>query len=191
MIKPMHPGGPTKRINGELIELEVPDANMPLGYHPLSYPVNLKEVQLDSLNWRLESYSARISSDQGNVSYTFVNESTNEYFQTIGKKEVTGVEIIKYGTKGCKVKNYKVTTQTQSNRSPVAIAFILDHSGSMGPYRASVMQAYLDSALAEKHPDDEICIVKFDNFVKCSGLTKNLESLRREVRPVYGLNGFG
>jgi Mg-chelatase subunit ChlD len=191
LLVPIGPGGPTKRVKGQLYELEVMDSPKPYGYSAMAAPENLKEVDLDTASWRLESYSARISSDQGSVSYSFVNESKNQYFQTISKREVTGVQIIKAGTKGCKVKNYKVTTQTQSTRTPVAVAFILDHSGSMGQYRAEIMQAYLDSALAFKHPDDEVCIIKFDNFVQKSPLTRDLVTLRREVRPSYGLYGFG
>jgi hypothetical protein len=73
----------------------------------------------------------------------------------------------------------------------MAIAFILDHSGSMGDERANILQAGLDSALQLKNPGDEVTIIKFDNKISQPVTSLNVNELRNAIRPTAGLEGYG
>jgi outer membrane protein OmpA-like peptidoglycan-associated protein len=184
-------GSPTFIKNGTKYESYVADSPPPQNYNVKEKPNQIQKTDLDTSNWKFESYNGRISSDQGSVSYSFYNEKTEAYFNEISKKNIVEIQMLKKGSKGCKVKNYKFSIQSQKDRTPMAIAFVLDHSGSMGDDRASIMQAQLDSALALKHVEDEISIIKFDNFVSQPTTSKDLNIIRNQVRPTYGLSNFG
>lgn len=190
--KPAEAGSPTVIKNGVKYEKLVPeDAKPPIGYTALQAPVLAKKIDTLTTQWKLESFSSSFTSDQGNISYTFYNESNNQYFPEIEKKNIQEIRIIKDSTSGCRVANYKVKIQNQTNRNPMAIAFILDHSGSMGDERADILQAGLDSALRLKNAGDEVTIIKFDNKVSQPVTSMNTEELRRALRPTSGLMGFG
>ena len=168
-------GSPTYKLNGKIAEKPVlNDFTPPYGYKPCVAPIKLttnEAIGSEKTSLDLESYNAKISSKEGNISYTFFDQVNNGYFNEITKKSIVGIKIIQ-DSLSCKVLNYKLTQTVLGKRAPMSIVFLLDHSGSMGDIRANIMQQALDSAINYKRPDDEITIIKFDNFVK-SLITSN------------------
>ena len=162
-------GSPVYMKNGVKAEkVLTEDSKAPVNYIALSKPINgptaIKAKDLGSYD--LESFQANISLDQnGSISYTFFNPTTNEYFSNVTKKSIVGIKIIK-DSMSCKVANYKFTSQINGKREPMSVVFILDHSGSMGDDRANIVQIALDSAINYKHKDDEITLIKFDHETK-------------------------
>ena len=187
-------GSPTYKLNGKLAEKAVDlDASPPANYLPLKKPIQVlaKDIKTTNLaNYDLESYNARISSNEGSICYTFYDPISNSYINEISKKSIVGIKILK-DSLSCKVMNYKFTQTVQGKRNPMSIVFLLDHSGSMGDERANILQEALDSALNYKHPSDEITIIKFDNYVKNLITSKDKNQLRSFLRPTSGLTGFG
>lgn len=187
-------GSPTFKLNGKLAEKVIQnDSKAPSTYFPINTPVavNVKDVKPANLSaYTLESYNAHISSNEGNISYTFYNPITNGYLNDINKKSIVGIKIVK-DSLSCKILNYKLIQTTQAKRNPMSIVFLLDHSGSMGDDRANILQEALDSALSYKHPDDEVTIIKFDNNVKNLITSKDRSQLRSVLRPTSGLTGYG
>ena len=187
-------GSPTYKLNGKLAEkVVVNDATPPANYIACKVPVPVATKDLKSTNlsaFSLESYNARVTSNEGSISYTFYDPISNGYVNEINKKSIVGIRIMK-DSLSCKVMNYKFTQTVQGKRSPLSIVFLLDHSGSMGDDRANILQEALDSAINFKHPDDEITIIKFDNAVKNLITSKDKSQLRSFLRPTSGLSGFG
>jgi flagellar motor protein MotB len=187
-------GSPTYKLNGKLAEKAIEkDATPPSTYLQCKKPVPVVAKDLKTTNlsaYTLESYNARITSNEGSISYTFYDPISNGYINEINKKSIVGIKILK-DSLSCKVMNYKFTQTVQGKRSPMSIVFLLDHSGSMGDDRANIVQEALDSALSYKHPDDEITIIKFDNYVKNLITSKDKNQLRSFLRPTSGLTGFG
>ncbi|KXB97401.1 MAG: hypothetical protein AA908_06985 [Chlorobi bacterium NICIL-2] len=86
---------------------------------------------------------------------------------------------------------YRVAEITSSTALPYSIAFVLDHSGSMGEDRAFALQEYVQELVARKRPQDEFGIVKFDHKVVVESFptSSNTELVNRIQR--IGLKGFG
>lgn len=187
-------GSPTYKLNGKLAEKVVElDALPPANYLPINKPIQILAKDLKKKNmsvYDLESYDARISSNEGSISYTFYDPNSNGYINDITKKSIVGIKILK-DSLSCKVLNYKFIQTIQGKRNPMSIVFLLDHSGSMGDERANILQEALDSALNYKHPSDAITIIKFDNYVKNLITSKDKNQLRSFLRPTSGLSGFG
>ncbi|HPO55671.1 MAG TPA: OmpA family protein [Ignavibacteriaceae bacterium] len=65
------------------------------------------------------------------------------------------------------VKRFRVNEFLDRDRTPMGIVLVLDHSGSMGQYRARKMQEAVTRFIKKyKAPDDRVAIVKFDNNIK-------------------------
>lgn len=86
---------------------------------------------------------------------------------------------------------YRVAEVTSSTALPYSIAFVLDHSGSMGEDRAFALQDYVRKLVTRKRPQDEFAVVKFDHKVVVESFPTqmNTELLNRIQRS--GLKGFG
>jgi flagellar motor protein MotB len=187
-------GSPTYKLNGSLAEKAIAeDVTPPANYYVCKTPAGIPVKNIKSNNltqYKLESYNARISSDEGSISYTFYDPVSNSYVNDINKKSIVGIKILKDSV-SCKILNYKLTQTIQGKRNPMSIVFVLDHSGSMGDERANIAQEALDSAINYKHPEDEVTIIKFDNVVKKLITSKDKNQLRSFLRPTSGLQGFG
>ncbi len=187
-------GSPTYKLNGKLAEKVIEkDATPPENYSQCKKPLAIvaKDIKTTNLSsYSLESYNARITSNEGSICYTFYDPISNGYINEINKKSIIGIKILK-DSSSCKIMNYKFTQTVQGKRSPMSIVFLLDHSGSMGDERANILQEALDSAISYKHPDDEITVIKFDNYVKNLITSKDKNNLRSFLRPTSGLAGFG
>jgi Mg-chelatase subunit ChlD len=187
-------GSPIHIVNGKKAEKVVEkDAQPPSGYYSCKALQEVKakdSKKLDLNSIILESFDARISANEGSISYTFYEPYTNTYFTEINKNAIQGIKIIK-DSLTCKVLNYKLTQTIDAKRAPQSIVFIMDHSGSMGDNRANILQAAVDSAVNYKHPNDEITIIKFDDKVNRLVTSKNLNDIQSALRPLSGLTGYG
>ncbi|MDW8288481.1 MAG: OmpA family protein, partial [Flammeovirgaceae bacterium] len=73
----------------------------------------------------------------------------------------------------------------------LAIALVLDHSGSMGEARAVLLQQGVEALLRNKRPLDSIALIRYDNRAEVfSDLTHHLSNLLSK-NPINGLRGFG
>ena len=187
-------GSPTYTLNGKKAERAVAsDPKAPKTHNTISTPQKqsvskLKEVDLSNVS--LESFDARISSNEGSISYTFSDPSSNLYLSDIKKSDIKSIRIYNDSI-SCKILKYKFTQNVEGIRTPVNIVFLMDHSGSMGDDRANILQMAIDSALNYKHPDDEITLIKFDSRVARLITSKNKAELQGFLRPVSGLENFG
>lgn len=87
------------------------------------------------------------------------------------------------------INKYNLYESSELNKPKIALAFVLDHSGSMGEMRARVMQKAIVDFYQKYSSDIEIYIYKFDNKVERVAVDKNYP-LTEEMF-VEGLDGFG
>ncbi len=75
-----------------------------------------------------------------------------------------------------------------STEEPLAIAIVMDHSGSMGETRVKIVQEQVYSFLKNKiNPKDEIYLIKYDNNVEL--LSYPVHHALNDFRPGF-VNGF-
>ena len=178
--------------NGELIENPIEkDATPPVGHANFNKPVIINQIQENEVGWELGSFNGMLNAENASIQYAMLSKTNNLYFPEIDKNNVFEIRIYKDSTKWCKVVNYKFIRQRVANRPPASIAFLMDHSGSMGSIRADYLQEGLDSAINYKQPNDEIALYKFDNHSLNLITSKDKLLLQQTLRPKNGLDGFG
>ena len=188
------PGSPIIKKNGKKAEkIIILDALPPIGYQALTPSKSVTKAGLNPSilsQCRLDSYNARINSNDGSISYSFYDPASNSYLNDITNKSIISIRIIK-DSLSCKVLNYKFSQTIDGKRKPMSISFVLDHSGSMGDERANIIQEALYMALDSKHIDDEISIFKFDKYANNLINSKDKNALKKVLMPTIGLNGYG
>ena len=89
------------------------------------------------------------------------------------------------------IKDFKVTESTENSNQKIAMAIVMDHSGSMGESRAVVVQQAIENIIKSKSDNDAIALVRYDARVSVeSPLTYNKQELLNKHK-VNGLAGFG
>jgi len=89
------------------------------------------------------------------------------------------------------VKDFEVSEFFGADTLPTAIVLVLDHSGSMGEQRASVLQSAAELYIQNKRTADGIAIIKYDNKVAIeTPLTSDKKRLLKDVK-IEGLRGYG
>jgi VWFA-related protein len=89
------------------------------------------------------------------------------------------------------VKKFTVREVTENERVPIALAIVMDHSGSMGETRAHAIQDGAEIVIDKKKPEDAFALVKYDNHVSVEyPLTKDPARLHEKLKK-NGLDGFG
>lgn len=191
---PNYDSGVTYVKNGQIAEKELKtDAVSPLSHNSISAPVKQSTKSLEGIERAaiiLESFDARISSNESSSSYSFTVPSTNSYISDIKKSDIKSIRIYNDSV-SCKIVKYKFTQTLAETRDPINIVFLMDHSGSMGEDRANILQAAVDSAINYIQPEDEITLIKFDSRAVKLITSKKKSDLQSFLRPVTGLSNFG
>ncbi len=89
------------------------------------------------------------------------------------------------------ITDFKIREATEADAEKLAVAFVLDHSGSMGDWRAKGMQEAIASLARNKRPEDALSVVKYDNRVAVeSPFTDNADESVKNIK-INSLEGFG
>jgi VWFA-related protein len=92
-----------------------------------------------------------------------------------------------------KIRRMKITPRefSMDDRSPHALALVMDHSGSMGEERARAIQDAAAVMITKKKAEDAIALIKYDNKVVVeSALSTDAMQLQSKLQK-NGLLGFG
>lgn len=89
------------------------------------------------------------------------------------------------------VKNFTIREVTEREREPLAVAIVMDHSGSMGDARARSVQDAVAAFIKRKATEDAIALVRYDHRASLeSPLTTNPDTLavrlQRDGLTMYG-----
>ena len=114
------------------------------GYKPLY--VN-RAVTMDSMNTNQVSASivrTEINSNKVRIYVNIVDKAGRLYIGGTGKThDKIWCNLVEYSlndSNAFDISDFKITEQTEFNVSPLALVFVLDHSGSMGESRAFKVQ---------------------------------------------------
>lgn len=89
------------------------------------------------------------------------------------------------------VKTFTVREVTENDNDPVAIAIVMDNSGSMGDARARAVQAAVADFVSVKRPQDALALVRYDHTTAVeSPVSANVDFIRGNLKQ-NGLEGYG
>ncbi len=177
----------------EFGELAFSADNPPVEYNP-SFVVDT--VKIDSVKLaQAEVQIGRI--DQ------YTNDKVKMYVNLINDKSLllTGAAENEWSKIWCEVidssngevskPKFKIRNKRADESQPLAIALVMDHSGSMGNARALAVQNAIDEVISNKKDEDLISLIKYDHKVEVTQiLTKEKDSLLT-YNPKIGLKEFG
>lgn len=133
-----------------------------------------------------------IDANSGNKVKVFFHLTEDKYF-------LTGAEASEYMKFWCgltidgksEVKKYTVRKVESKEVQDLAIAIVMDLSGSMGEERAKVMQKAVAKVIENKRPNDLITLINYDAKIKVENQpTANKSDLANSIQ-IKGLQGFG
>ena len=165
------------------------------GYKPLY--VN-RAVTMDSMNTNQVSASivrTEINSNKVRIYVNIVDKAGRLYIGGTGKThDKIWCNLVEYSlndSNAFDISDFKITEQTEFNVSPLALVFVLDHSGSMGESRAFKVQDAIIKLVRKKRDIDAIAIIKYDGKVNVDvPLTKDLNKILTNFKR-NGLTGYG
>ncbi len=170
------------------------DARAPKGYSPVFMnsiqPVtNLTDST--TVNVYIESTETLI--DKVKIKLSII-DSNGVYYSNAAKKSNRKIWCLIEETADGKtydINNYTISEATVQNAAPVAIALVMDHSGSMGEERARKMQQAVVSLIKSLRLGDAMCLIKYDNKVITEvPLTTDKTTLLKGFG-TNGLEGYG
>lgn len=177
----------------EFGELAFSADNPPTAYNP-TFVVDTAKIDSSKLS-QAEVQISRI--DQ------YTNDKVKMYVNLVNDKSLllTGAAESDWSKIWCEVidssngevskPKFKVRNKRADESLPLAIALVMDHSGSMGNERALAVQHAIDEVIANKKDEDLIALIKYDNRVEVTQiLTKEKDSLLA-YNPKIGLQQFG
>lgn len=170
------------------------DAEPPLGYNP-SFIIDKKQFNPDFTKEPEVQISMINTNDPGNVRVKFHLIDEKAFY-------LTGAADKKFSDIWCKfylehngkvqpIKEFKLVEITDEQLTPNNLAIVMDHSGSMGEWRANEVQKAVKKLIDEKREIDKLALIKYDNNI---GLASQLTASKQELlmkHKVEGLTGYG
>ena len=186
----------------ELLEEITQDTEPPADYNPVFLSNNKsRTVNSDSVAdvlspSTLDAQLSRIETNDPNIIKLYIH-FTDQYGNYISG--AAGRDMLQYwcgveeswDTLTYKIDDYEIKEQTAQDSIPLAMAAVMDHSGSIGHQRAFTIQDIVDEFISNKRQEDALALFKFDHHVEMEAplLTENSVILSRFQK--YGLYGFG
>jgi hypothetical protein len=186
-------GSKAAKFIGELFKFQGPT---PKNYIPVSRSSFITVNQFKSIpvqknrppNLELKLLYPRSEFGKGNVNILVGDSKYYKYLDSISEKNIEYIKLTKDG-KECIVKKYIVNTKPSLKRN---IAFLLDHSGSMGDERANVLQRAVTDAIFNNQSINNIySVIKFDHTSKLIVSSNNFDEINSKLSPGNGLDDFG
>lgn len=175
-------------------ESVLPDLAPPTDYNPI-FITDIKDVNSHNITEpKLVISSIDIKkSDKIRLNVHFFDQ--NKYFMT----GATQAEWLKKWCKGTIITNgievpiEKMTIRESSikDRKPIALALVMDHSGSMGEDRAYESQDAAIDLIKSMKSGDAMALIKYDNVVSLESPLTASPSLLLSNLKRNGLEGFG
>jgi len=159
----------------------------------MSY-ISLKDIEhiskANDKNLEIIGKSIQINEDFTGVQFYLIDQDSNYYYglsEKDYKKYICGVTIENEYGEITEIKDYEIVEYSEHQKSPVAICFVLDHSGSMGTTNANMMQTAILKLSDKIQRYEAVAIVKFDDKVE---KTVDLTSSKSRVSDKFKVNGL-
>ncbi len=173
-------------------EKRLPEATLPPNYRP----VFIKQVKNFSA---LGNQTAQVRINRvevkPNLVRLYVNISdtmSTLYADASAQRKIWCALTDSLAGKKEEIKDYKLSEWKENERRPMAIALVLDHSGSMGNDRAKIAQKAVADFLRQSKEEDAFTLLKYDQKVITEvALTTNKQEIITKLEPPTGLKGYG
>lgn len=163
----------------------------PIGYAPV-YVSNIAALPASPAK-KPAFYMSRIESEANRTKlFVHIVDSNGNYLTGASKMRSLWCNVLDYvNGRPTQIKDFKLKEITEADKTPTAIALVMDHSGSMGEERARVVQDAAEYFIGLKKPEDAIAIVKYDNrTVVESPLLQDGFIVKNKLQK-NGLTGYG
>ncbi len=175
-------------------EAELPDLAPPQGYNP-QFITDIKDVSSHAIiEPQLVISRAEMKNSDKITLYTHLIDQSSFYMTGAAKadwlKKWCKGTIITNGVES-PIEKITIRESTIKDRKPMAIAVVMDHSGSMGIDRAYACQDAAIELIRSMRSGDAMTLIKYDNIVSLEApLTTSQPILLSSLKRV-GLEGFG
>ena len=168
----------------------VADETPPLGYNPIFIT---NKVEYDASN--KDSLQVNISNVryEGNKTSAFVHliNDNNNLLTNASKKDKIWCQVIDSTNLGERLIKSEILEYKDINSSPISLAIVMDHSGSMGEERAKNMQLAVQKLIENKRNKDRITLIRYDNKIALHGGPESDVSKLKASHQINGLQGYG
>lgn len=133
----------------------------------------------------------RITPQKGYFSFQLGDYQYFKYFDEFTIENIEYIKLIAEDGSECIVDKFEFVKKESSRRH---FSFLLDHSGSMGKKRASILQEAVFNAIKKNNSIDKNASYSVYKFSVGSGLIakgSSVNSIRDGLMPPNGLSGFG
>jgi outer membrane protein OmpA-like peptidoglycan-associated protein/Mg-chelatase subunit ChlD len=175
-------------------EAVLPDLAPPVGHNP-QFITDIRDVSANEVK-DPQVIISRIDEKNGDKVKLFVHFIDQSSFFMSGaaagdwlKKWCKGT-IITNGVE-VPVDNLTIRESTLKDRKPLAVALVMDHSGSMGEDRAFACQDAAIDFIKSMKPNDALTLIKYDGRVSMETPLTTSQSLLLSGLKRNGLQGFG
>ncbi len=163
----------------------------PLGYAPV-YVRNVASMPA-SLDKKPAFYMSRIESEANRAKlFVHIVDSNGNFLSGASKNRPLWCNLLDYvNGRPTQIKDFKLKEMTEADRTPTAIALVMDHSGSMGEERARIVQDAAEYFINMKKPEDAVAIIKYDNRTVVEAPLLQDGFIVKNKLQKNGLTGFG
>ena len=168
------------------------DATPPSGYNPL-YIVGSAPFSKETKNKTAVHLSRIEANGPSKVKlYVHLIDSAGNYLSGAPKTKNLWCKLSdSCNGKSSGIKDFKLKEVTEDMNMPIAIALVMDHSGSMGEARAHAVQDAAEKFITLLKTDDALALIKYDTKVVVEApLTTDQTQLQHQLKKT-GLDGFG
>ena len=143
----------------------------------------------------LKLYFPKITSNKGYVSFQLGDYKHKRYIGDIDITDINHLKLISPSGDTCEVKKFKFLEKKDAKKH---FSFVLDHSGSMGDYRADKLQEGVYNAInynynKDKSKNTNYSVHKFDGEGNINHIitSQDINELYSSLVPPTGLSGYG
>lgn len=148
-------------------------------------------VNESNLKPELKLIYPRITPSKGYFSFKLGDYEYFKYFDDFDIKNINYIKLVSENGEECIVDKFELIKRESARRH---FTFLLDHSGSMGKKRASILQESLFKAIKnniQNDPNSSYSIYKFSEYSRLIGKGSTINSIKSALFPSNGLRGFG
>ncbi len=168
----------------------VPDSTPPAGYNPIFVTQKMEYDKNGKDSLQVKVSNVRFEGNKTTAFIHLVNDRNTLLTNASNKKDIW-CEIIDSTIMGENKINLNVVEYKDKNSSPISIAIVMDHSGSMGEERAKNMQMAVQKLIDNKRDQDRITLIRYDNKIAVhAGPDKDIATLNADHK-INGLQGYG
>lgn len=168
----------------------VADATPPSDYSPIFITQKMEFDKNGKDSLQVNVSNVRYEGNKTSAFIHLINEKNTLLTNASNKKDIW-CEVIDSTSLGEKVIKSNVIEYKDMNSSPISIAIVMDHSGSMGEERARNMQLAVQKLIENKRDKDRISLIRYDNKIAVHADPSKDKSTLKSAHQINGLQGYG